>query len=122
MSRPAPQLLEHFNHPRNAGIVEEASSSGHADLDGSPPHVEVTIRIERGTIAEVAFQARGCGYLIAACSAATELVKHQPLSRCADLCPDEIVSLLGDFPPHKRHLVDLAALAVRRAAEGAPQA
>ena len=118
MSRSA-HVLDHFNQPRNAGSIEHPTATGRADLHGSRPIVEVTIRVERGMVEEVGFQARGCGYLIAACSAATELIKHQPVQRCEALTAKEVEEALGGLPAHKRYLAELAVSAICQAAEGA---
>jgi tRNA-uridine 2-sulfurtransferase len=68
-----------------------------------------------GRIADVGFDASGCGAAIAAGSAAVTLVQGQPLLAAARVGPEQIAAELGGLHPAKRHAAELAADALARA-------
>ena len=68
-----------------------------------------------GEISDAGFDARGCGAVIAAGSAAVGLLRGATLLAAARLGPDEIAQELGGLSVAKRHAAELAADAMHRA-------
>jgi len=68
-----------------------------------------------GAISDAGFDARGCGAVIAAGSAAVGLLRGATLLAAARLGPDEIAQELGGLSVAKRHAAELAADAMHRA-------
>lgn len=109
------RLLDHFQHPRNAGTL--------ADPDGvatvmNPQCGDTTvfsIKVVGGIITEVRWQTRGCSAAIAASSAASEVVKGMPIQEALALGRQAISTALGGLPPAKTHGSLLAAGAVQGA-------
>ena len=68
-----------------------------------------------GRIADIGFDAHGCGAAIAAGSAVVELVRRVPLLEAARIGAEDIAEDLGGLSPAKRHAAELAADALHRA-------
>jgi tRNA-specific 2-thiouridylase len=80
--------------------------------------VRIAVRAAEGRVAEIAFDAAGCGATLAAGSACTALADDVPLLEAARIGPEEIAAELGGLSPGKRHAADLAADALHRALSG----
>lgn len=89
------QLLDHYRHPRNHGVLEQA----HAHSEVSNPLCGDSIRIEilvTGNILDnVAFQGKGCVISQAAGSLLTEKVLSQPLDDIMLLTKEDMLELVG---------------------------
>jgi tRNA-specific 2-thiouridylase len=68
-----------------------------------------------GSVAEITFDAEGCGATLAAGSACTLLADGAGMLEAASIGPDRIMAELGGLSPGKRHAADLAADALHRA-------
>jgi tRNA-specific 2-thiouridylase len=77
--------------------------------------VRISLRIEGERVAEVGFDAEGCGAVTAAASAIVELVQGEPFLGAARIGPGEVADALGGLTPPKRHAAELVADALHRA-------
>jgi tRNA-specific 2-thiouridylase len=77
--------------------------------------VRIAIRPKDGRIAQITFDADGCGATLAAASACALLADGSPLLEASRIGPNEITAALGGLSPGKRHAADLAADALHRA-------
>ncbi|MGB7745042.1 MAG: iron-sulfur cluster assembly scaffold protein, partial [Terracidiphilus sp.] len=68
------QVLEHFEHPRNAGTVADADASVRMENPACGDVLELTVKLAAGRIEEIRFRAKGCVAAMACGSAVTELV------------------------------------------------
>ena len=84
--------------------------------------MRVSLAIERGRVAAVGFDARGCGTAIAAGSAAVALLEGRALLDAARIGADDVAAALGGLSPAKRHAAELAADALHRALGAAVRA
>ncbi len=68
-------ILDHYRHPRNQGRLEEAShqADGFNPLCGDRIHL--TLKLEGGKVAEVAFEGAGCAISTASASLLTEALR-----------------------------------------------
>jgi nitrogen fixation NifU-like protein len=68
-------ILDHYRHPRNRGHLADATTKveGYNPLCGD--EIEVTLRMDDGEIADVAFVGRGCSISQASGSMMTDIVK-----------------------------------------------
>lgn len=66
-------------------------------------------------IAQVGWEAEGCGATVAACSAVTELVEGMPLLDVARIGATDVAAALGGLSPGKLHAAELVADALARA-------
>lgn len=104
----SPQVLEHFEHPRNAGAVTGADASVRMENPACGDVMELTARVEDGRIAEIRFKAKGCVAAMACGSAVTELVHGKTLEEARKLSREELVRAVGGLPEASSHAGHLA--------------
>jgi nitrogen fixation protein NifU and related proteins len=112
------ELLDHFQSPRNAGELSDAT----ATVDVSNPVcgdiLKVAVRVEKGQIVEARFLCRGCTTAIACASRLTELLTGKQLGKLREITADILSASFGGLPPETIHGAYLAgdvaqALAVK---------
>jgi len=112
------QLLDHFEHPRNAGVVADADASARIENPACGDVLELTLKVANGRIAEVRFRAKGCVAAMACGSAITELVSGKTIEEAGNLSRGEVVNAVGGLPAassHAGHLaIDTLAAALTR--------
>ena len=110
------RLVDHFLEPRNAGLMREPDGVGEDEFADCGDLTRVFLRVREGRVAEVRFQAYGCGPTIAAASAASELVGGWTLDAVLQLSAAEVERALDGLPDDRRHAAEVAAGALRAAA------
>ncbi len=110
-----PDVLDHFRHPRNTGIVEGATARGRAENPGCGDEVELTLRLEGRRIAEIRFRAQGCVPTIACASRLTELVRERSAADAIGIDAAALAAALGGLPQASGHAAKLAIQALRAA-------
>jgi tRNA-specific 2-thiouridylase len=108
-------FVDHLADPRGRGALSDAPHTGAAGGAACGDLVRISVRIERGLVAEAGFDASGCGAALAAGSAVVELVEARPLLDAARVTPDDVSAALGGLSPGKRHAAELASDALHRA-------
>jgi nitrogen fixation NifU-like protein len=108
-------LIDHFEHPRNAGELEDADGVGTATSGACGDVLRIWIRVENEHIADIAFKCRGCPAAIACASMTTQLAKGRGLDEADLIADDTIADALGGLPPDKRHCSNLGAEALANA-------
>jgi nitrogen fixation NifU-like protein len=115
------QVLDHFEHPRNAGMVADADATARMENPACGDVLELTVKIAEGRIAEIRFRAKGCVAAMACGSAVTELVRGKSVSEARKLTREELVRAVGGLPAassHAGHLtMDALAEVLRQIAE-----
>jgi NifU-like protein involved in Fe-S cluster formation len=104
----SPQLLDHFEHPRNAGTLESPSARAEAENPACGDVMEMSLEVREGRISDVRFRAKGCVAAVACGSAMTELIKGKSLDEAADVNRHQIIAELGALPTASQHAVQLA--------------
>ena len=102
------QLLDHFEHPRNAGAVADADASARIENPACGDVLELTVRIAEGRIAEIRFRAKGCVAAMACGSAVTELASGKTVAEAKNLSREELVRAVGGLPAASSHASYLA--------------
>src|SRR3989337_2259869 len=115
MSRPSSIVMDHFNRPRGAGRMEAPDATGQAGRRGAGPAIRICLRIVGGGVEHAMFEAAGCGFTIAAGSAATELAAGKTLAECRAIDAAQVSRALGGLPSPKRFSAVLAAEAIQNA-------
>src|SRR3954469_5100915 len=108
-------LEQHLREPHARGPVPAGAFVGSAGGHVCGDLVRISLRAHEGRVAEITFDAEGCGATLAAASAAALLADGQPLLEAARIGPDGIITELGGLSAGKRHAADLAADALHRA-------
>jgi len=115
MAAYAPLVLEHFEHPRNAGVLDNPDGEATTANPVCGDRMRVMIRVREGRVAEVRWQTRGCPPAIATSSYASELVSGWTLPEVEALTRERLAEGLGGLPKDKVHCSVLAADALRAA-------
>ena len=107
--------MDHFMHPRNVGVIENADGVGEVGNAKCGDIMKIYLKIENDIIVDVKFETFGCGSAIASSSMATEMIKGKPISEAAQLTNKAVAEALDGLPAHKLHCSVLAEEAVRAA-------
>ncbi len=113
----APELLDHFQNPRNAGEVAQPDVSVQRENPVCGDVLHLTLRREADRIAEIRFLAQGCVAAVACASALTELTQRKSFSEARLLQREDVVRAVGGLPPESNHASALAIETLRAALE-----
>jgi NifU-like protein involved in Fe-S cluster formation len=115
MTRYSTTVAEHFEDPRNKGVMENPDAVGSASVDGRPPSATIFLRVHGDAITRAMFTTQGCGFMTASCSALTEMVNGATLDACRAISPEELINALEGLPEDRRFCAHLAVGALRSA-------
>ena len=104
----SPQLLDHFQNPRNAGEITDPDASVQLENPACGDILKLTLRVTNGRIAEIRFLAKGCVPAMACGSLLTELVQGRTLKEARKLRREELVQAIGGVPEASSHASHLA--------------
>jgi len=104
----SPQLLDHFEHPRNAGALNGPDVSVQLENPACGDVLQLMLKTSDGRIEEIHFLARGCVASMACGSALTELVRGRSMKEARALTRNELVNAVGGLPPASMHASHLA--------------
>ena len=110
-------VMEHFRHPRNVGVIEDADGIGEVGNAKCGDIMKMYLKIENGIVVDVKFETFGCGSAIASSSMATELIKGKPVSEVRQLTNKAVAEALDGLPEYKMHCSVLAEEAIQSALE-----
>ena len=96
------KVMDHFMHPRNVGVIENADGVGEVGNAKCGDIMKIYLKIDNDIITDVKFETFGCGSAIASSSMATELIKA-------------VTEALDGLPAHKIHCSVLAEEAIKAA-------
>ena len=111
------KVMDHFLHPRNVGVIEDADAVGEVGNAKCGDIMKMYLKIDNDIITDVKFETFGCGSAIASSSMATEMIKGRPVSEAAALTNQAVTEALDGLPAHKIHCSVLAEEAIRSALE-----
>ncbi len=109
------KVMDHFNHPRNVGELEDADGVGQVGNPVCGDIMKVYLKITDGVIEDVKFKTFGCGSAIATSSMATEMIKGKTIQEALTLTNAAVAEALDGLPAHKMHCSVLAEEAVKAA-------
>lgn len=104
----SPQVLNHFEHPRNAGEVPDADASVQVENPACGDILRLSAKISDGRIADIRFRAKGCVPSMACASLLTEMVRGRTLAEARQLRREQLVAAAGTLPPASMHASHLA--------------
>jgi nitrogen fixation NifU-like protein len=104
----SPKLLDHFEHPRNAGLLDGADAVAKLQNPACGDTVQLMAKVAGGRIEQIQFLARGCVASVACASALTELVAGRTPSEASSISRNELLTAVGGLPPASMHATHLA--------------
>jgi nitrogen fixation protein NifU and related proteins len=111
----SPQLLDHFEHPRNSGELPGASVRVRVENPACGDILELAVKLADDRIEDIRFRAKGCVPAMACASAVTELAKGKPTGEARAIKRDDVERAVGGLPPASGHAAQLAADALQAA-------
>ncbi len=112
------KVLDHYEHPRNVGTMENDDKGVGTGMVGAPACGDVMrlqIKVDdNGVIEDAKFKTYGCGSAIASSSLVTEWVKGKTLEEAGQIKNTDIAEELA-LPPVKIHCSVLAEDAIKAA-------
>lgn len=112
------KVIDHYENPRNVGVLDKGSSKVGTGMVGAPACGDVMrlqIQVgDDGVIEDAKFKTYGCGSAIASSSLLTEWVKGKTLDEARQIKNSEIAEELA-LPPVKVHCSVLAEDAIKAA-------
>jgi nitrogen fixation protein NifU and related proteins len=104
----SPELLDHFQNPRNVGDVEAPDLSAQMENPVCGDVLKLTARLAGKQIADIRFRAKGCVPSMACGSAITELIKGKTVGDARQVSREELVRAVGGLPEASGHAAHLA--------------
>ena len=111
------KVLDHYENPRNVGIMNDDDDNVGTGMVGAPACGDVMrlqIRVDDGIIVDAKFKTYGCGSAIASSSLLTEWVKGMHVDKAELLRNTQLAEELS-LPPVKIHCSVLAEDAIKSA-------
>ena len=111
------KVLDHYENPRNVGIMNDDDDNVGTGMVGAPACGDVMrlqIRVNDGIIVDAKFKTYGCGSAIASSSLLTEWVKGMHIDKAELLKNTQLAEELS-LPPVKIHCSVLAEDAIKTA-------
>ena len=109
------KVMDHFMHPRNVGVIENADGVGEVGNAKCGDIMKIYLKIENETIVDVKFETFGCGSAIASSSMATEMILGKSIHEAMELTNKAVAEALDGLPAHKLHCSVLAEEAIKKA-------
>ena len=110
------KVMDHFQHPRNVGEIEDASGVGTVGNAKCGDIMRMYLDIdENQVIRDCKFKTFGCGAAVATSSMATELVKGKTIYEALQITNKAVMEALDGLPPVKVHCSLLAEEAIHAA-------
>jgi len=108
-------LMEHFMNPRNVGELANADGVGDVGNPLCGDIVRLFIKVKGDKVEKATFKTFGCRAAIATSSLLTEMLPGKSIDEALKITEKDMLNLLGDLPPLKRHCGKLAELALQAA-------
>lgn len=92
-------VIDHFEHPRNVGEIENASGVGTVGNAKCGDIMRIFLDIDdNGIIQDVKFKTFGCGAAVASSSMATEMLKGKSVQEALQLTNKAVMEALHGLP------------------------
>ena len=110
------KVMDHFQHPRNVGEIENASGVGTVGNAKCGDIMRIFLDIDDDeVIRDCKFKTFGCGAAVATSSMATELVKGKTVQEALEVTNKAVMEALDGLPPVKVHCSLIAEEAIHAA-------
>ena len=86
-------ILDHYQHPHNHGVVENATQSSRGFNESCGDDIEITLIVKDGIIEDAKFSGAGCSISQASASIMTDLIKGKHIEEAKKLA-DKFYSMV----------------------------
>jgi|SRR5215469_17651674 len=117
----SPQLLDHFEHPRNVGELKNPDVVADSENPACGDIMQLTLKVSDGRIEQVRYKTRGCVASIACGSALTEMIAGKSLREAETLTRDALLAKIGGLQNESMHASHLAIDCLKAALKKAAQ-
>ncbi|TRZ91835.1 MAG: iron-sulfur cluster assembly scaffold protein [Methanosarcinales archaeon] len=108
------KVIKEYNNPKNIGKM--AQPDAFAILTGwCGDTMEIYLKMEHETVANITFMTDGCGSTIACGSMLTSMVKGKSLDEAEAITEDDLIAALEGLPEENLHCAHLAIITLRDA-------
>ena len=98
------KVMDHFQHPRNVGEIENASGVGTVGNAKCGDIMRIYLDIDDNQIIrDVKFKTFGCGAAVATSSMATEMVKGKSVQEAMEVTTKAVMEAINAHQPVKVH-------------------
>lgn len=104
----SPHLLDHFQHPRNAGDLPDASATVELENPVCGDVIRLGVKVDAGRIVQIRFKAKGCVPSMACASAITELAVGKTMTEAFAIDRSSLLAAVGGLPDASSHAAQLA--------------
>jgi len=104
----SPQLLDHFQNPRNAGDLPDADATIQIENPVCGDVIRLSVKFDAGRIAQIRFKAKGCVPAMACGSALTEMALGKTAEEARTFNSEDLVRAVGGLPQASSHAAQLA--------------
>lgn len=109
------KVMDHFQHPRNVGEIENADGVGEVGNPVCGDMMTFYIKVRDDRLVDVKFKTFGCGAAIAVSSMVSEMATGKTVAEAREITNELVAQELGGLPANKMHCSNLGADALRRA-------
>ena len=113
----SPIVMDHFNNPRNIGVIENPDGFGEAGNPVCGDMMSFYINVQNDVITDIKYQTFGCVAAIAVSSIVSEMAKGKTLEEAKKISKKAAAEALGGLPQNKMHCSNLGAEALGLAIE-----
>ena len=111
------KVMDHFQHPRNVGEIENADGVGEVGNPVCGDMMTFYIKVKENRLIDVKFKTFGCGAAIAVSSMVSEMAKGKSIDEALKITNESVAEMLGGLPSNKLHCSNLGADALHKAIE-----
>jgi len=105
-------VMDHFNNPRNAGVIEDADGIGEVGNPVCGDMMTFYIKVKDNRLEDIKFQTFGCVAAIAVSSMVSEMAKGKELEEAKKITNKLVAETLEGLPANKMHCSNLGAEAL----------